>query len=99
MSDNARDLNWTQFILGLVVLAFALGVFEFVKYDAFVSTYMRTLGAIGFALGNLTGYVFLAAVLWGAVKLIRGEEKTPAPKFFLLVATLAISVLSVVIRV
>ncbi|HUW51479.1 MAG TPA: hypothetical protein VMV75_10750 [Sulfuricella sp.] len=92
MTHTAKDLNWNQFILGLIALASALGVFEFVKYDAFVSTYMRVLGAISLALGNLVGYVFLGSVLWGAVRLIRGEEKAPAPKLFLFIAATAISV-------
>ncbi len=98
MTDTSKDLSWHRFILGLAVLALLLGVFEFVKYDAFVSTYMRVLGAISLALGNLVGYVFLGAVLLGVIRLIRGEEKTPTPKFFLIGAAAAIAVLSMAIR-
>ncbi|MDD5240166.1 MAG: hypothetical protein PHG47_00430 [Sulfuricella sp.] len=98
MADNAEDLSWPQFMLGLAVLALALGVFEFVKYDASVSTYMRTLGAIAFALGNLTIYAFLGATLLGLVNLVRRGKKMPAPKFFALGATLLILALSIAIR-
>lgn len=98
MAGNAKDLSWNKFMLGLAILALALGIFEYVKYDALVSSYMRTLGAIAFSLANLIGYIFLGSALWGAVRLIRGEGKAPAPKLFVLIATLAVSVVSVIVR-